>query len=111
MLAPKFLIEKFVPGTAASVWFRNNTSQGAMRGRVTGWEEHKEEMLTFLLFELAAGGELCLPLSDVYLATLSEAGFEEARVDAGLEARMRKVRAEQVETQLRQAASGLTSPH
>ncbi len=111
MRAPTFLKDRFAPDTAASVWFRSNTGQGAMRGRVTRWEEQDESQTSYLVFELVAGGVLYLPFSDIYLSTLSAVRYEEAKLDSGLEDRMRAVAREQSETQLRQHESGLASPH
>jgi hypothetical protein len=106
MLAPKFLIEKFKPNTPASVWFCSNINRGAMRGLVRGWEEHGEELTSYLLFELPNGNALYLPFSDIYLAELTAVELDEAKADHELEKRVKMIGRKQSLEQIEQAERG-----
>jgi len=106
MLAPRFLKEKFAAGTTASLWFRQNVNQGAMRGRVVSWDEHEEEMVSYLSFELPSGAILCLPFADIYLSTLSEADHGEALADDELERRAKAINRKQMRMQVEEAENG-----
>lgn len=107
MLAPKFLTEKFTPGTPVSVWFCSDTNKGAaMRGSVRGWEEHGEELTTYLVFELATGNALYLPFSDIYLSELSAEELNEAKEAVVLEKRIKAIRQKALNEELEQAERG-----
>jgi hypothetical protein len=82
MLVPSFIAEKFPVGTLVSVWFRRGSIAGGVYGRVQSWEEHSDELSTYLLFETIDGDTLHVPFSDIYLSTLTEKDFEEAKVNA-----------------------------
>ena len=106
MLAPSFMKEHFTPDTPAAIWFRKDVSRGSMRGRVRRWEEHKEEMVTYLIFEMPSGYALCLPYSDIYLSELDDDGYDEAMADYELERRLKAVQRKQMTAQVTEAEAG-----
>jgi hypothetical protein len=103
-MTPKFIMEKFAPGTLATVWFRATGT--ALRGRVVEWVQD-----VYVVFEMLTGSRLYLPYGDIHLATLSEARWKTAQAEVDLEDRLTELKLKMGDAQLRQQESGLASPH
>jgi len=105
MLAPDFIKERFGQGTRATAWFRNN-ARGGMPGEVCGWDEHKEELSSYVLFRTIDGDTLYLPFADIYLSVMTEANYNEAKADFELAARVKGVNRRELSEQVKTAERG-----
>lgn len=106
MLAPDWIKDRFGDGDLVSVWFRAGIEKGGMPGTMRGWEEHREEMVSFVLFETLDGDVLYLPFGDIYLASMRKSNFDEAKANFELTRRAKKINHEQLEEQLKAAERG-----